>query len=41
VALYDLGLSCEQVRGGEMIAAVFIAALIAVDYFGKKLGKVK
>jgi hypothetical protein len=37
----DLGLSCEQVRGGAMIAAIFIAALVAVDYFGKKLGKAK
>jgi hypothetical protein len=28
-------------RGGAMIAAIFIAALVAVDYFGKKLGKAK
>jgi hypothetical protein len=41
MALYDLGLSCEQVRGGAMIAAIFIAALVAVRYFGKKLGKAK
>jgi hypothetical protein len=30
VALHDLGLSCEQVRGCAMTAAIFIAALVAV-----------
>ena len=41
VALHDLGLSCEQVRGCAITAAIFIAALVAVDYFGKKLGNAK
>ena len=39
VALYDLGLSGEKVRGAAMIAAILIAATVAVDYFGKKLRK--
>lgn len=41
VALYDLGLSREAVRSGAMIAAILIAAMIAVDFFGKKLRKAK
>jgi len=36
VALY-LGLSGEAVRGGAMTVAILIAALIAVDFYGKKL----
>ena len=39
VALYDLGLSDEKVRGAAMIAAILIAATVAVDFFGKKLRK--
>ena len=41
VALYDLGLSCEEVRSGAMIAAILIAALIAVDLLDKTLGKAR
>jgi hypothetical protein len=41
VPLYDLGLSCEEVRSGAMIAAILIAALIAVDLLDKKLGKAR
>ena len=41
VALYDLGLSGEGVRRAAMIAAILIAAMVAVDFFGKKLGKAK
>ena len=41
VALYDLGLSCEEVRSGAMIAAILIAAMVAVDFLGKKLGNAK
>ncbi len=41
VALYDLGLSREAVRSGAMIAAILIAAMLAVDFFGKKLRKAK
>jgi len=36
VALY-LGLPGEEVRGVAMILAILIAALIAVDFYGKKL----
>jgi amino acid transporter len=39
VALYDLGLSSEKVRGAAMIAAILIAATVAVDFFDKKLRK--
>jgi hypothetical protein len=38
VALYDLGLSGQQVRGGAVITAIAMAAMIAVDFFGNKLG---
>jgi hypothetical protein len=41
VALFDLGFSREQVRGGAMIAAILIAALVAADFLGKNLRKVK
>jgi hypothetical protein len=40
-ALYDLGLSREAVRSGAMIAAIFLAAMLAVDFFGKRLRKAK
>jgi hypothetical protein len=36
VALY-LGLPGEEVRGVAMILAILIAAIIAVDFYGKKL----
>jgi hypothetical protein len=39
VALYDLGLSGEKVRGAAMIAVILIAATVAVDFLGKKLRK--
>ena len=38
VALYDLGCTREEVRSGAMIVAILMAALVAVDFFGKKLG---
>jgi hypothetical protein len=41
VALYDLGLSGEAVRRVAMIAAIPMAALVAVDFFGRKPGKAK
>jgi Kef-type K+ transport system membrane component KefB len=41
VALYDLGRSCEEVRSEAMIAAILIAAMVAVDFLGKKLGNAK
>jgi hypothetical protein len=39
VALYDLGLSGEKVRGEAMIAVILIAATVAIDFLGKKLRK--
>ena len=39
VALYDLGLSGGKVRGAAMIAVILIAAMVAVDFLGKKLRK--
>ena len=41
VALYDLGLSGEAVRSAAMIAAISMAALVAVDFFGRKPDKAK
>ncbi len=41
VALYNLGLSGEEVRGATMIIAILIATIVAVDFFGKKLRKAK
>jgi hypothetical protein len=39
VAFYDFGLSGEEVRSGAMIAAIPFAALVAMDFFGKKPGR--
>jgi hypothetical protein len=39
VALYDFGLSREAVRSAAMIAAILIAALVAIEFFGKRFGK--
>jgi hypothetical protein len=41
VALYDFGLSVEEVRSGAMITAIPMAAWVAVDFFGQKPGNVK
>jgi hypothetical protein len=41
VALYDFGLSREAVRSAAMIAAILIAALVAIEFFGKRFGKAK
>ena len=41
IALYDFGLSREQLRSGAMLAAIVVAALVAIDFFGKKFGKAK
>jgi hypothetical protein len=41
VALCDLGFTREQVCSGAMMAAILIAALVAVDFLGKKLRKAK
>ncbi len=41
VARYDLGFSAEAIRGTAVGIAVTMAALIAIDFFGKKLRKAK
>jgi hypothetical protein len=41
VAHYDLGFSPQEIRGTAVAIAVIMAALIAIDFFGKKLGKAK
>jgi hypothetical protein len=40
-ALYDFGFSCGEVRSGATIVAILIAALVAIDFSGKKLGNAK
>ncbi|WJR74903.1 hypothetical protein [Bradyrhizobium sp. NP1] len=39
VADVDFGFSVEQIRKVAMAAALFMALLMAIDFFGKKLGK--
>jgi hypothetical protein len=41
VAHYDFGFSREEIRSEAMLAAILIAALVAIEFFGKKLGKPK
>ncbi len=41
VARYDLGFSLYQIRTTALLIAFGIATLIAIDFFGKKLGKAK
>ena len=41
VAHYRLGYSLQEIRGAAVMNAVVIAAFIAIDFFGKKLGKSK
>ena len=41
VAHYNLGFSLQGVRSGAVVIAVVIAALLVIDFFGKKLGKAK
>ena len=38
---YYLGFSPLEIRRLAMSAAVFLATLIAIEFFGKKLGKAK
>jgi hypothetical protein len=38
VALYDLGLSRQEVRSGAVLVAIAMAAMVAIDFFGSKLG---
>ena len=41
VARYDLGFSPQEIRDTAVAIAVIIAALVAIDFFAKKLGKAK
>ncbi len=41
VAHARLGFSSGQIRSVSLFSATLIAALIAIDFFGKKLRKVK
>jgi hypothetical protein len=38
VALYDLGLSRQEVRSGAVILAILMAATLAIDFLSKRLG---
>ena len=41
VAHYDLGFSRAEIRGGASLVAILIAALLAIDFFGNRPGKIK
>jgi len=41
IAHYDFGFSREEIRAPALAGAIVIAALLAVEYFGKKLQKFK
>ncbi len=41
VALYEFGFTGEAVRSGAVFVAILIGALIAIEFFGKRLGKAK
>jgi hypothetical protein len=41
IAHYDFGLSREEIRTPAVAAAVVIAMLMAVEFFGKRLRKPK
>jgi len=41
VACFDLGFSLPEIRSTAVVVAVVLAVLIAIDFFGKKLGKAK
>jgi hypothetical protein len=41
LTIYEFGLSSDLVRSAAIIAAILIAATLAIDYFGKKLGSTK
>jgi hypothetical protein len=41
LTIYKFGLSRDLVRSAAIIAAILIAATLAIDYFGKKLGNTK
>jgi len=39
IAHYNFGLSRQEIRTPALVAAAVIAALVAVEFFGKKLRK--
>jgi hypothetical protein len=41
IAHYDFGLSRQEIRTPAVVAAAVIAALVVVEFFGKKLRKPK
>jgi hypothetical protein len=41
VALYEFGFTQEAVRNGAVVVAILIGALVAIEFFGKRLGKAK
>jgi hypothetical protein len=41
IAHYDLGLSRQEIRTPAVVTAAVIALLVAIEFFGKKLGKRK
>ena len=41
VAHDDFGFSRAEIRGGATIVAILLAAVVAIDFFGKKLSKAK
>jgi hypothetical protein len=41
VALNEFGLSRAEIRGGAIIAALLMAAVVAIDFAGKQTGKAK
>lgn len=41
VARFGLGLPLHQIRGGALIVSVAIAALIAIDFFGRTPDRAK
>jgi hypothetical protein len=41
IAHYDLGLSRQEIREPALLGAAIIALLLAIEFFGKKLGRPK
>jgi hypothetical protein len=41
IAHYDFGLSRQEIRTPAVVGAVVIAALVTIEFFGKKLAKPK
>jgi hypothetical protein len=41
IAHYDFGLSRQEIRTPAVVGAAVIAVLVAIEFFGKKLRKLK